>query len=95
MVGRSHTAHCTGPAIRCIYELRTKTLEQRSKQLLMRRFGRENSGAPFLKLAMVSGPIQQILRPAKLECAALKERLHQHALFGADRFFDSAAGLND
>ena len=61
----------------------------------MRRSGRESSGAAFLKLAMVGGPIQQMLRLAKLERAALKERLHQHALFGADRFFDSAAGLND
>ena len=61
----------------------------------MRRSGRESGGAAFLKLAMASGPIQQILRPAKLECAVLKERLHQYALFGADRLFDSAAGLND
>ena len=70
-------------------------LEQKSKQLLAQQSRRENSGTPFLKFAMVSGPIQQILRPAKLESAALKETLHQHALFGEDRLFNSSVGVTD
>jgi Domain of unknown function (DUF4062) len=70
-------------------------LEQKSKQLLAQQSRRESSGTPFLKLAMVSGPIQQILRPAKLENETLKETLHQHALFGQDRLFNPSAGVSD
>jgi hypothetical protein len=81
-------AHAAGP-------LDVALLEQKSKQLLAEQSRREGSGIPFLMLAIISGPIQQILRPAKLESAALKEALHQHALFGADRLFNSAAGVSD
>jgi hypothetical protein len=81
-------AHATAP-------LDVGLLEQKSKQLLAQQSRRESSGTPFLKLAMVSGPLQQILRPAKLESAALKETLHQHALFGEDRLFNPAAGVNN
>jgi hypothetical protein len=81
-------AHATAP-------LDVSLLEQKSKQLLSQQSRREGNGTPFLKLAMVSGPMQQILRPAQLEGATLKETLHQHALFGQDRLFDPSAGVND
>jgi hypothetical protein len=70
-------------------------LEQKSQQLLAPQSRREGSGTPFLKLAMVSGPLQQVLRPAQLESATLKEALHHQALFGQYRLFDHTAGVND
>jgi uncharacterized protein DUF4062 len=81
-------AHAAAP-------LDVNLLEQRSKQLLAQQPRRDSSGTPFLKLAMVGGPMQQILRPAKLESATLKDALHQHALFGEDRLFNPAAGVRD
>jgi hypothetical protein len=70
-------------------------LTQKAKQLLAQQSRRGSSGAPCLIFSMVSGPIQQVLRPAKLESATLKEALQQHALFGNDRLFDASAGISD
>ena len=81
-------AHAAAP-------LDVSLLEQKSIQLLAIRSRREGGGTPLLRLAMVGGPVQQILRPAKLESALLKESLHQHALFGEDRLFDPSAGVAD
>jgi hypothetical protein len=81
-------AHAAAP-------LDVSLLEPKAKQLLGQLSRREGSGIPFLQLAMVGGPMQQILRPAQLESATLKETLHQHALFGQDRLFDPSAGVND
>jgi hypothetical protein len=80
--------HATAP-------LDLKLLETNAREILAQPSRRESSGSPDLKMAIVGGPIQQILRPAKLESAALKEMLHQHALFGEDRLFNPAAGVSD
>ena len=68
-------------------------LEEKSKKLLNLQSGRE-SGRPVIKMAIVSGPSQQILRPAQIESAALKEKLHKYALFGEDKLFDPSDGVS-
>jgi hypothetical protein len=80
-------AHAAAP-------LDVDALEKKSKQLLAQRSGREGSGRPSVRFSMISGPIQQILRPAQMESATLKEKFHQYALFGQDRLFDSSIGVN-
>jgi hypothetical protein len=70
-------------------------LEQNARALIDQQSRRQNSGSPFLRLAFVGGPIQQILRAAQLESHSLKEALQQRALFGEDRLFNIADGVED
>jgi hypothetical protein len=72
-----------------------KQLEENARQLVAGESRRQSSGGPFLKLAVVGGPIQQVLRPARLEDNSLKEALQQHALFGEHRLFHIADGVDD
>lgn len=52
-----------------------------------------SSGSPVLRLALVGGPQQQLLRPVEIERPELREALHQSALFGAARIFDPGRGV--
>ena len=52
-----------------------------------------NSGTPVLNLAVAGGPTRQILRPVELEDPALWDAMHQAAMFGEARIFDSSKGV--
>lgn len=53
---------------------------------------RNQTGSPFLDLAVAGGPTQRILRPVQLEASTLADELLQSALFGEHRFFDTGQG---
>lgn len=67
-------AHATGPVDPD--EILRRALEFSPKE----RHGR--TGDPRLSLSLAGGPVQTVLRPAQLEAAELRERVHQMALFG-------------
>ncbi|MFZ2994606.1 DUF4062 domain-containing protein [Sphingobium sp.] len=48
--------------------------------------------ATILELAIVGGPVQQILRPIEIENPALGEEVQQQALFGENRLLDRTKG---
>jgi hypothetical protein len=61
---------------------------------LMVPFDRSDSfGGPMLSFSLVGGPLQRMLRPAEIEAAALADSLHQAALFGDTRIFDTTKGV--
>ena len=51
-----------------------------------------HSGTARLALALAGGPLQTILRPAQLEADALREHLHQMALFGESAVLTTQEG---
>jgi hypothetical protein len=51
-----------------------------------------DSSSTLLKIAIVGGPIQRILRPMQMEDVALGEHFQQSALFGENRLFDRTKG---
>ena len=68
-------------------------LQRRAMTLLPPAARGGYSGGPMLALAVAGGPHQQILRPVEIEKADLAESLHQAALFGDARIFDSEEGI--
>lgn len=77
-------AHATGP-------VDTDEMLQRAVALLPRE-ARGSVGNGRVALAISSGPLQAIMRPAQLEALELRERLHQMALFGASAVLDTREG---
>ncbi|WP_415643809.1 DUF4062 domain-containing protein [Sphingomonas antarctica] len=61
---------------------------------LLPQESRNTVEGPFIDIAVAGGPRQQLLRPVQMEAPDLADRLLQEALFGADRFFDRAAGTD-
>jgi Domain of unknown function (DUF4062) len=56
------------------------------------RESRNQTGSPFLALALVGGPTQRILRPVEIEDQALADEILQSAMFGEHRVFDRTKG---
>lgn len=56
---------------------------------------RHNSHAasPALRVALVGGPIQRLLRPAELEAPDLADAIHQQALFAEPKLFSKSKGV--
>ncbi|MEO8407801.1 MAG: DUF4062 domain-containing protein [Oxalobacteraceae bacterium] len=79
-------AHAAGP-------VDVAALTKRAVDLLPNSQKSNYSDSAMLNIAVVGGPIQRILRPAKLECRTLVEALHQQALFGEHRLFDGSKGM--
>jgi hypothetical protein len=79
-------ANATGP-------LNPEALVERAVALLP-PLGRNASSSATLHLGIAGDPLQSILRPAEIEKPALAEAVHQAALFGPVRFFDTAEGVN-
>ena len=50
------------------------------------------SGVGMLDIAVVGGPLQQLLRPSEIEDPALGKALHQQALFGEPPLFNTVKG---
>lgn len=62
---------------------------------LLPRTGRNrHSERAMLNVAIASGPIQRILRPAELEDTALIKKIHQQALFSTSQLFDETKGMS-
>lgn len=80
-------AHATAP-------LDVNVLTQSAISVLPRSRNRHSIQSPILNLAIVGGPLQRILRPAALEQPKLLTDLHQRALFGDPKLFDSSKGMN-
>lgn len=80
-------AHATAP-------LDVNMLTQSAISVLPRSRNGHSTQSPMLDLAIVGGPLQRILRPAALEHPKLLTDLHQRALFGDPRLFDSSKGMN-
>lgn len=81
------------------YELSTAVGPVNPEQLIARAVvllkgaDRNRSGNPFIGIAVVSGPSQQILRPVEIESASLSDALSQAALFGDTRIFVRSKGV--
>lgn len=56
---------------------------------------RRNSqvSSPTLHVAIASGPIQRLLRPAELEAPSLADAIHQQALFAEPKLFSKSKGV--
>lgn len=54
---------------------------------------RSSHSEAALRLTVVGGPTQRVLRPVQLEAPELQETLHREALFGPARIFDGAKGM--
>lgn len=61
---------------------------------LLPQQNRNTVEGPFVDVAIAGGPQQQLLRPVQMEASELADRLLQNALFGTNRFFDRAAGID-
>lgn len=58
------------------------------------RLDRQNhSGSALLHFSLAAGPSRTVVRPAELEDPALADAIHQEALFGTTRLFDSSKGV--
>lgn len=79
-------ANATGP-------LDPAQLVAAANGLIPRRRPNQHVDTPALRLAVVGGPAQTILRPAQLEERSLCEFVHQNALFGPQRVFDGTKGV--
>lgn len=82
------------------YELATavapldpSALVARAMNLLSSDEQRSSRSDAALRLTVVGGPTQRVLRPVQLEALELQETLHREALFGAARIFDGAKGV--
>jgi hypothetical protein len=51
------------------------------------------SGVGTLDIAVVGGPLQQLLRPIQIEDSALSRAIHQQALFGEPALFNTEKGV--
>jgi len=51
-----------------------------------------SSSGPRLRLALASGPVRRVLRPAEIEAEELKDTILKEALFGASAVFDTGSG---
>ncbi len=78
-------AHAAGPTD-------PKALLKRAVELLPRP-DRHSSRAAAICISVAGGPLQQLLRPAEIEAAALAEALHREALFGTARVFLGSLGV--
>lgn len=65
-----------------------------AEALIPRRRANQHVDAPTLRLAIVGGPSQRLLRPAQLEETNLRDFIHKKALFGPQRIFDGSKGVN-
>jgi hypothetical protein len=54
---------------------------------------RYSSGRATVNVSVAGGPRQSVLRPIEIEKPALADALHQAALFGPNRLFDSSLGV--
>lgn len=79
-------AHATAP-------LDVGALVREAINLLPRNRSGNQVQASVLQLAVAGGPLQRILRPSELEQPTLLADLHQQALFGVPRLFDSSKGM--
>jgi hypothetical protein len=79
-------AHASAP-------LDLKLLEKNARDLVQQSH-RNSPNSPFLKLAIVGGPIQQILRPIEMENDSFAEELNKQALFGDYRLFKTSSGVD-
>jgi hypothetical protein len=69
-------------------------LIEASAELLPHSGRNRRAETGMLKLAIASGPIQRILRPAELEDTAFTRKIHQQALFGTPQLFDETRGMS-
>lgn len=77
-------------------EVDTQEMLRRAQELLgpdphLRRSSLD-SGSPSIELAVVGGPLQQVLRPAEIESPQLAQDLQQAGLFGDSPVLDSSLG---
>jgi hypothetical protein len=69
-------------------------LIQRAVAQLPTENSRYSSGRPTINVSVAGGPRQSMLRPIEIENPALADALHQEALFGPNRLFDSSLGVH-
>ncbi|HDS1140778.1 TPA: DUF4062 domain-containing protein [Stenotrophomonas maltophilia] len=82
-IHRHELAHAVAP-------LNPEELKARATRLLPAL--ERGYGANTLQLAIASGPVSAILRPAEVEAPSLIAEIQQSALFGSHPIFDRAAG---
>ena len=68
-------------------------LIQRAVAQLPTENSRCSSGRAAINVSVAGGPRQSVLRPIEIEKPALADALHQEALFGPNRLFDSSLGV--
>lgn len=78
--------------------LETDEMMKRSQKALSRSRSQQNQGT-FLRLSIIGGPVQQILRPSQIEDQDFAQELQQAALFGPTQLFvlseGSGAGIKE
>jgi hypothetical protein len=79
-------AHVAGP-------VNSQQLLASAEALLSRESRGSAQLGPLLRVSIVGGPQQQVLRPSELESDALAEALQQQAMFGTPRIFDRSMGI--
>ncbi len=70
-------------------------LQRKAAELVTGQDGYGHNGAAHLAMALVGGPTQTVLRPIEIEAPALRDALHQAALFGEARVFERNKGVEE
>jgi hypothetical protein len=81
-------ANATGP-------VNTAELVEAAEAQIPRSRRNQHSGAAVLRLSIVGGPLQRLLRPSELEAPGLAEFIQREALFGSQRIFEKSRGTDD